>query len=352
VADACRRHGLAFGVYLSPWDRNHPEYGRPGYVEFYRGQLRELLTNYGPLFEVWFDGANGGLGYYGGAHERRLIDRATYYGWPAIWALVRELQPGACIFSDAGPDLRWVGNECGEAGEPSWATLDPTGFAPGVADEGRLNEGDRHGTRWLPAECDVSIRPGWFYHATEDDRVKTPEQLLDLYFASVGRGASLLLNVPPDRRGRIAAPDAAALRAFGALLDRTFAHDLARDAAISASNTRGQSARYAASLIADGRRDTYWATDDTVTQAEIVLDLGRAETVGVISLREHIPLGQRIEAFAVDRWASGEWAELASGTSIGSRRLLRFPPVTTERLRVRILNAPVCPAIAEIGVFE
>ena len=162
IADACRRHGLLFGVYLSPWDRNHPEYGRPAYLDYYRGQLRELMTAYGPLFEVWFDGANGGDGYYGGAREKRTIDRRTYYDWENTRQVVRDLQNDAVMFSDAGPDVRWVGNEKGIAGDPSWATLDRGDFAPGEADEARLNRGDRPGTHWLPAECDVSIRPGWF----------------------------------------------------------------------------------------------------------------------------------------------------------------------------------------------
>ena len=201
ISDACRRYGLKFGVYLSPWDRNHKDYARPEYLTYYRNQLRELLTDYGPIFEVWFDGANGGDGYYGGARERRSIDNRTYYDWPNTWSIVRDLQPMACMFSDAGPDIRWVGNEQGVAGETCWATLNAADFAPGRANEKRLNAGDRPGTDWMPAECDVSIRPGWFYHASEDRRVKTPRQLLDLYFKSVGRGATLMLNVPPDRRG-------------------------------------------------------------------------------------------------------------------------------------------------------
>jgi alpha-L-fucosidase len=227
ISEACRRQGLAFGIYLSPWDRNHPEYGRPSYLEYYRGQLRELMTSYGPIFEVWFDGANGGDGYYGGARETRTIDRRTYYDWPSTWQVVRDLQPEAVMFSDAGPDVRWVGNEKGVAGDPSWATLNRAEFAPGEADEARLNRGDRPGTHWLPAECDVSIRPGWFYHPGEDDEVKTPHDLLDLYFESVGRGASLLLNVPPDRRGRVHESDEQSLRGFRKLLDATFGTDLA-----------------------------------------------------------------------------------------------------------------------------
>ncbi len=229
ISDACRRHGLKFGVYLSPWDRNHKDYGKPEYITYYRNQLRELLTNYGEIFTVWFDGANGGDGYYGGARAMRRIDNRTFYDWPNTWRIVRELMPGAVMFSDAGPDFRWVGNESGIAGDPCWATLDMSkpGRVPGGINEG-LNSGERPGTAWLPAECDVSIRPGWFYHASEDGRVKTAAQLEDIYYKSVGRGACLNLNIPPDRRGQIHGDDVAALRAFRALLDATFAHDLAR----------------------------------------------------------------------------------------------------------------------------
>jgi len=219
ISDACARHGIRFGVYLSPWDRNHPDYGRPEYLVYYRNQLRELLTEYGPVFEIFFDGANGGDGYYGGANERRQIDATTYYDWPNTWGLVRELQPDTILFSDAGPDIRWVGNERGIAGETCWATSNREDFAPGRADAARLNSGDRPGTHWVPAECDVSIRPGWFYHASEDDRVRTPENLMELYQASVGRGASFLLNLPPDRRGQIHENDVRSLQ--GPRLRRT-----------------------------------------------------------------------------------------------------------------------------------
>jgi alpha-L-fucosidase len=350
IADACRRHGLAFGIYLSPWDRNHPEYGRPAYLDYYRGQLRELMTGYGPLFEVWFDGANGGDGYYGGARERRTIDRRTYYDWENTRQIVRDLQPDAMMFSDAGPDVRWVGNEKGVAGDPSWATLDRDDFAPGEADEARLNRGDRPGTHWLPAECDVSIRPGWFYHAAEDDEVKSPRELLGLYYASVGRGASFLLNVPPDRRGRVHENDERSLRGFRRLLDATFGTDLARGARATASNVRGGDTRFAAANVLDGKRDTYWATDDAVATPELVLDLGRPTTFNVVDLREHLPLGQRVEDWALDAWGDGVWREIAKGTAIGSRRLWRGEDVTTTRVRLRITKAPVCPAISEVAL--
>jgi alpha-L-fucosidase len=352
LSAACRRYGLKFGVYLSPWDRNHRDYGRPEYLTYYRNQLRELLTGYGPISEVWFDGANGGDGYYGGARERRSIDNRTYYDWPGTWRIVRDLQPMACMFSDAGPDIRWVGNERGVAGQTCWATLNARDFAPGRADAKRLNSGDRPGTDWLPAECDVSIRPGWFYHSSEDRRVKAPGQLVDLYFKSVGRGATLMLNLPPDRRGQIHQTDVEAVRGFRRALDGIFAHDLARRAKVTASNTRGGGRQFGPKNLLDGRRDTYWVTDDAVTTPEIVLDLRKPVTFNLVRLREYLPLGQRIEAFALDQWKEGAWAEFASGTSVGNCRLVQTDPVTTQKVRLRIIQAPVCPALAEFGLFS
>ena len=352
ISAACRRYGIRFGVYLSPWDRNHKDYGHPEYLTYYRSQLRELLTHYGNISEVWFDGANGGLGYYGGARETRTIDRMTYYDWPTTWQIVRDLQPAACLFSDVGPDVRWVGNERGIAGKTCWATLSPEGFSPGYANESRLNSGDRPGTRWIPAECDVSIRPGWFYHEKEDAAVKTPEQLLELYYQSVGRGANFLLNLPPDRRGRINETDVKALREFRRVVDATFAHDFARDAKVSASNTRGDGARFAPQNVIDGRRDTYWSTGDFITLPELILNLGKPVTFNVVRLREFLPLGQRVEAFALDEWKDAQWKEFVTGTSIGNCRLVRGEPVTTDKVRLRITQAPVCPAISEVGLFS
>lgn len=353
ISEACRRHGLRFGVYLSPWDRNHKDYARPEYITYYRNQLRELLTNYGELFTVWFDGANGGDGFYGGAREKRQIDNRTYYDWSNTWSIVRELQPMACMFSDAGPDFRWVGNESGVAGDPCWATLDLSkpGRHPGGTSDG-LNSGERPGTAWLPAECDVSIRPGWFYHASEDAKVKTPAQLLDIYYKSVGRGACLNLNLPPDRRGRIHDNDVAALREFRRILDATFARDLAHGARLTALNTRGKSSTFGPAQATDGERKTYWSTDDGVTTAELVAELREPAPVNVISLREYLPLGQRIEKFAIDAWQEGAWKEIAAGTSIGNRRLLRVTPVTTDRVRLRILQAAASPALLEFALHR
>ena len=357
ISAAAHRAGLKFGVYVSPWDRNNAHYGQPEYVEIYRAQLRELLTGYGPIFEVWHDGANGGDGYYGGARQKRLIDKATYYRWPETWDMIRSLQPDAVIFSDVGPDIRWVGNEKGIAGETCWETFAPVGehggpAAPGDVRTAGSNTGTRNAPRWIPPECDVSIRPGWFWHARENDRVKTPDQLLDLYFKSVGRGASLLLNVPPDQRGLLHDNDVAALRAFGDKKRALFKSNLARDARLTASNVRAGRAEFGPRNLVDGDRDSYWATDDSVTTPSVELQFSRPATFQVVRIRENIRLGQRIEAFAVDTWNDAAWRTAAEATSIGNCRLLRLSePVTTSRVRLRITKSPVCPAISELALF-
>lgn len=359
ISDAARRHGLDFGVYLSPWDRNQASYGTPRYIEIYRAQMRELLTGYGPVFEIWHDGANGGDGYYGGAKEKRVIDRLHYYDWPHTWEMERRLQPGAVLFSDVGPDIRWVGNEKGIAGDPCWATLTPRGpdgasdAAPGNVREADLPNGTRNGKFWMPAECDVSIRPGWFWHESENSKVKTPRQLLDLYYDSVGRGASFLLNVPPDRRGLIHEEDAASLRHFGSILRSTFASNLAAHANAQASNVRGGDPAFSAANLLDGDRATCWSTDDQVTTPEVTLQLPRAISFDLVRLRENIQLGQRVDGFAVDVWEKGAWAIFATGSSVGSCRILRSQtPVTTNRVRLRITRSPACPALTEFGLFS
>lgn len=358
VSESVKRHGLKFGIYLSPWDRNQATYGTPRYIEIYRQQMRELLTGYGPIFEIWHDGANGGDGYYGGAREKRLIDKLHYYDWQNTWAMERQFQPGAVLFSDVGPDVRWVGNEKGIAGEPCWATYTPRSAvggpgAPGDVVEQESTVGTRNGKYWMPAECDVSIRPGWFWHPSENTKVKAARDLLDLYFESAGRGASFLLNVPPDRRGLIYEADADALRGFGRLVASTFAQNLASRADCNASNVRGGDHAYAAANLVDGNRLTYWSTDDAVTTPEVRFEFPAPVKFNLIRLREHIRLGQRISAFVVDVWRDGEWSILGQGTSIGSCRILRAAtPVTTTRVRLRITKSPVCPALSEVGLFS
>jgi alpha-L-fucosidase len=348
VSEACARHGLKFGAYLSPWDRNNPAYGTPDYLSLYRRQLTELMSDFGPLFEVWFDGANGGDGYYGGAREKRSIDPQTYYDWETTWALVRERQPQACMFSDVGPDIRWVGNEQGFAGDPCWSTMSTSGFAPGLADTKVLNRGQRDGDNWLPAEVDVSIRPGWFYHAAEDDRVRTPDNLLDLYFKSVGRGASLLINLPPDRRGLIHDADRNSLIEFKRRLDALLAVNLASGATLEGAALAGDT-RYAPGRLVDGQPDTFWCPGDH-QPAEVLLTFPQPIRFGLVGLREHLPLGQRVDAFAVDAWDGAGYREVVAAEAIGNRRLLRIPTITTNRVRLRILKSTGCPALTEFSL--
>ncbi len=343
---ATRRAGLDFGLYLSPWDRNHADYGRPAYVEYFRKQVVELCTRYGTLFEFWFDGANGGDGYYGGARDTRKIDAPKYYNWPSIVALVHQHQPMACTFDPLGADVRWVGNEDGVAGDPCWPTMPNH---PYVQSEG--NSGVRGAPLWWPAETDVSIRPGWFYHADEDAKVKTPARLVKLYDESVGRGTNLNLNLPPDRRGRLADIDVAVLKSFGTAQAATFARDLTQGAVATASHSRGPG--FTPANVLDGRADSYWSTADGITTPSLVLDLPPGRTFDLIRLREYLPLGLRVTRFAVDAEVDGRWRELAQHACIGAQRIIRLPaPVTARRLRLRILEAPACPAIREIALFR
>lgn len=358
-ADACRAHGVKLGIYCSPWDRNHATYGTPAYLNVYRTQLRELLTGYGDLFTVWFDGANGGDGFYGGAREARTIDRTTYYDWPTTWRMVRELQPNAVLFSDVGPDVRWVGNESGIAKDPHWATYTPIGGskpeapAPGDTQYERGETGDRDGKFWIPAECDVPLRPGWFWHAAHEGKAKTHAQLMELYFASVGRGACLDLGIVLDPEGRMPTGDVEVLRAFGETLRKTFAQDLARGALVTASNTRGEDAAFSAQHVVDGHAATYWATDNEVTTAELTLEFDAPVTFDVIRLREAVPLGQRVERFTLQVDDDGEWRTIHEGSTIGARRLVKLAEPTTARaLRLRVDGALACPTLKECALFR
>ena len=350
LAEACRAEGLKLGLYLSPWDRHHAAYGRSTYLEYYRRQLQELLTRYGPLFEVWFDGANGGDGYYGGAREKRQIDGAAYYGWPVTWGLVRELQPQAVLFSDAGPDVRWVGNENGLAFETAWMPIDLGRIYPGSPDYPPLAAGRPDGADWVPPEVDVSIRPGWFHHPSEDDKVKTVAELIEIYYASFGRSANLLLNIPPDRRGLIPDPDIQRLQGLRRYLDATFETDLARGASATATGVRGAASEFAAGNAIDGNPATYWATDDGVTTGALELTLAEPRRFDQVAVREAVALGQRVEEWAIEAEVEGAWRKLAQATTIGIRRIVRFPPVQAGRVRLVIVRARACPAIAEVSL--
>ncbi len=294
--DACRADGLKVGLYLSPWDRNHPSYGdSPRYNDLYAQQLTELLTRYGPIAEVWFDGANGE-----GPNGKKQM-----YDWPRVFGLVRRLQPRAVMFSDAGPDVRWCGNERGVAGDPNWSTVDPNivthpgADGPGIIDS--LQHGSPSGTVWRPAEVDVSIRPGWFHHPAEDDRVRSVENLVNLYFSSVGRNGKLLLNVPPTRSGLLHATDVERLAAFRARLSSTFEHERAAGAG-----------------------------------GPLEIDFGREVKVGVVRLEEDIAHGQSVARYTVHADDGSGWRVLSSGTTVGYAKLDRVPPTALRRIRATI----------------
>lgn len=347
---ACDEYGLKMGVYLSPWDRNSAVYGTPEYITYYRNQLRELLTEYGEIFEVWFDGANGGDGYYGGARETRRIDNRTYYDWPNTIQIVRELQPDAVMFSDAGPDVRWVGNERGIGSLTNWALLNRDEMYPGGPFAKVLGKGHEDGQYWVPAEVDVSVRPGWFWHKSEDSLVKSPEKLLDIYYTSVGRNCNLLLNVPPDNRGLINENDIKSLTEFRKLLDREFENELARGKKVTATDTRGK--KYAPSNVNDGNPHTFWAANDGVTAADLVINLGKETEINRILIQEYISLGQRVQEFKVEVLSGDRWVEAVEGTTVGYKIIRKFPVITASAVKIKILKSKACPLISEIQLFR
>ena len=354
LADACKKYGLKFAVYLSPWDRSRAEYATPDYLPYFYAQLRDLLTNYGEVFEVWFDGANGGDGYYGGAKDQRTIDRKNYYNYPHIFKMLDEIQPNAVVFGDGGPGCRWVGNEKGFAGETNWAFLRKGEVYPGYPNYHELTYGHADGNQWTAAECDVSIRPGWFYHPEEDDKVKSPEQLVDLYYRSVGHNATFLLNFPVDRDGLIHPVDSANAITYHNIIQRELSNNLVAGMKARVSSERG--GQFTAKALTDNSWDTYWATPDGVTTGDIEFRFKKAQRMNRIMLQEYIPLGQRVKKFSVEYLNNkGQWQTVEQPeetTTIGYKRLLRFATVESKGIRVRILDSrgPLC--INNIGVYD
>lgn len=327
LADACREEGLKFAVYLSPWDRNHPEYGRKEYVTYFRNQLRELLTNYGDIFEVWFDGANGGDGWYGGANETRTIDRTTYYEWPETYRMIRLLQPHCLIWNDGSDrgDLRWVGTEAGKVGETNWSLLNKDGEVTW----NMLHYGLEDGDSWVPGETNTSIRPGWFYHETENAHVKSLSKLMDTYYKSVGRNSTLLLNFPIAPNGRIHPIDSLRGIAFNKMIHEVFKTDLAAN---TKKNTKNN---------------------------ETIIDFGKPTAFNRFVAEEDIRYGQRVKKFSLEAEINGKWQPLKDAlveqgdglTTIGHRRIICFPTVNATRLRLTILDAKCQPIIKRTSVY-
>ncbi|PST82717.1 alpha-L-fucosidase [Pedobacter yulinensis] len=355
VAEACKKYNMGFGIYLSPWDMNAAVYGTPAYNDLFIDQLTELLTGYGKVDEVWFDGANG-EGPNGKKQE---------YDFDRWYAHIRKLQPQATI-AVMGPDVRWVGTETGYGRDTEWSVLPannlsqdlisadsqkemntkPSGFIKGKDIGSRDKLIGAKGLVWYPAETDVSIRPGWFYHPAEDSKVKSPEKLLDIYYNSVGKNGVLLLNIPPDTRGLISKSDEASLLEWARLRTATFKTNLAAGAKISSPNGKNTKA------LLDSRYSTYWTTAGTDTAAVLDFKLPVARTFDVVMMQENIAVGQRIEKFAVHYLDKGKWTELTSGTTVGYKRLLTFAPVTTDRVRISILSSRLNPTLAAFGLFK
>jgi alpha-L-fucosidase len=350
MADACKEYGLKLGIYLSPWDRNHPDYGKPEYITYFRNQLTELLTNYGPIFEVWFDGANGGDGYYGGANETRTIDRTTYYDWKNTYSMIRKLQPDIVIWNDGGDrgDLRWVGTEEGYVGETNWSLLN----GKGEVEWGMLHFGLENGDSWVPAEVNTSIRPEWFYHPSEDTKVKTLPHLMNIYYNSIGHNATLLLSFPIMPNGLIHEKDEKAALDFAKAVNESFEVNLAENAKAEASNVRGHAKKFGAAKALDKDKDTYWATDDSIRTASLTIDLGKPTLFNRLMLQEYIRLGQRVKAFNVEAFVDGNWIILAEATTIGYKRILRFSSITASKIRINITDSKSCPVISNIGVYN
>ncbi|WP_121813056.1 alpha-L-fucosidase [Mucilaginibacter kameinonensis] len=356
VAEACHAQGVGFGIYLSPWDRNNPDYGdTEKYNAYFMNQLTELLSNYGRVDEVWFDGANGE-----GPNGKK-----TVYHFEEWYSLIRKLQPGAVI-AIMGPDVRWVGTESGYGRLSEWSVVPidkqtnagtaqnsqkdiafaPKGDMTGDDLGSRDKIGNAQALAWYPAETDVSIRPGWFYHEAEDNKVKSPERLLDIYYSSVGRNSVLLLNIPPDKRGLINEHDQKNLLEWKNIIDKTFKNNLVKAARISSKNGINTAA------LAKGGLDNYWTTKGRDTSSVIQITLSKPQTFDVLCLQENITVGQRIEKFSLEYFNGTTWEQAAEGTTVGAKRLIRFNAITAQKVRLKILASRLNPTLTTLGLFK
>jgi alpha-L-fucosidase len=339
LSQACREFGLKFGVYISPWDRNHPDYGTEKYNDVFVGMMREIFQNYGPIWELWWDGANGE-----GPNGKR-----QEYDWRRYENTVRQLSPKTVVFSDIGPDIRWVGNENGFVGDPNWNFLDTAGYKRGIGAPANdtLNHGNYYGKHWIPAECDVSIRPGWFYREAENSKVKSPEKLFDIYLKSVGRGANLLLNIPPDKRGLIHEADSAALMQFRKMRDENFATNLLKDA--DSYYEFSQKDLYNKPLLLRGFDTTsaYYG----INLQNFIVQLSQPVKTNCIVLREAIHLGQSIRRFSIVLYSNDKPIGEVQGTSVGRKRILTFPATTITSFRVYLEDAQGNDNITGIAAY-
>ena len=343
---SCRKFGLKLGIYLSPWDRNHPDYGTKKYISYFRNQLTELLTNYGEIFEVWFDGANGGSGFYGGTNEIRKVDKKTYYDWENTHKIIRELQPNAVIFSDAGPDIRWVGNEKGYANKTTWSNIYKDSVYGGMPDYYKFSSGQENGSHFIPTETDVSIRPGWYYHPEEDDKVKSLEKLIDIYFNSVGLNSSLLLNIPVDTRGLIHENDTKRLYELNNYIRNTFSNNFFTESKMYFNDTS-----HPIDKLIDNKISTMCPFKTKLNNV-IEISLNENKIVDIFKISENINLGQRVKKFRLQALVDDFWVTIEEGTTIGSKRLIKFDPIDIKKLKFTIIDSKDIPMISEIGIYK
>ena len=339
LSASCKKYGLLFGVYISPWDRNHPDYGTEKYNDVYINTMKEIFAAYGPIWELWWDGANGE-----GPNGKKQV-----YDFPRFERTVRAMSPQTIIFSDIGPDIRWVGNESGFVGTTNWNTLDTAGFKRGAGSPtmDTLNSGNAYGRHWIPGECDVSIRPGWFYHAEEDSKVKTPEQLFQLYLKSVGRGANLLLNVPPDPRGLIHPNDSAALMDFARLRAQLKTNLLLQAPATLQLGNRPASIR----ALTDGNRQTTLSVP-AGGRTELSITMKEPALINTLVLYEDLRQGQSLTRFSVRLYdANKQLIHTVEGTTVGRKRILTFPRVRVASMALVIEDARPGAALSEMEAF-
>ena len=343
LSEACKEYGLKMGVYLSPWDRNHPAYGTPAYNDVFVNMMKEVVQNYGPFFEFWWDGANGE-----GPNGKRQV-----YDWNRFEQTMRTIAPNTVVFSDIGPDIRWVGNENGIAGDPNWNLLDTASFArgEGAPPTDTLNHGNENGKNWMPTECDVSIRPGWFYHGNEDEKVKTPEQLFQLYLKSVGRGASLLLNVPPDRRGMINEHDSTALAEFKKIRDESFGNNLLANKKVTIIN-RGKTNYTSALTDHDDKTFGKLPGEKTVhTRYDMQVKFSKATKINCIVIKENIEKGQRIKKLRIVLLKNQRVIKDIEINTVGRKRIVTFPAEEPDSFLLIAEDAKATPIINEAEAY-
>ena len=332
-ADACREYGIKPGLYLSPWDRNHPQWGTEHYNDYYANQLTELMTCYGPIWECWWDGA--------GSAE-------AHYDWKRWADIVRKFQPQCVIFGCLGAaeyvDVRWVGNESGCAGDPCYATIEPSSIE--VENTGELNRGKWDGSHFIPAETNTSIRPGWFYHSHQDGEVKSPEMLMQYWFESAGRNTSILLNLPPDRRGLIHERDAESVIRWNRMMEEIFSREVAAFATVTA-DIPIHSDCGAENLL---RETGFYAA--ACREPVITLRFSESVTFDCFRLEEVIELGHRVRGFTLEIWENGQWRQLLYRTCIGFCHAERIPPVTAETLRIRVTQADAPPVLRRLCLYD